>query len=190
VIICDCFVGDNRAIALAQHDLNFGRELEPSQLFHPGNTTLWHIWSMALSRAEGAARQGDTWFATHYRRLSRIDRFSHKTLQPAHEHIAAFYRWTVRGVQPPAFAARGPRYLRLYWLSQWRSYLNHELPDLLAQPGVLTAICRTVLYRHFDTADKSAAELDQLLINRYGLDCVAKTWRLDPERRRMMGLAA
>ncbi len=177
-------------LALAQHDLYFGRELKSEELFYPGNTTLMHLWRMARNCAETVAKGGEPWFKAHYRRLQRIDKFSHKTLQHPHEHMAAYYRWMMRSTEKPAFAWRGKDYLRRYWVFQWRSYLHLEIPDLLAVPGLLRALCQTVLYRHFERSNRSAADLDKFLIGRYGMDCVRNTWRTDPQMCKVMGIAA
>jgi hypothetical protein len=191
MIICDCFEGDRMDIALAQHDLYFNTHLSQTQLFSTGHATLGYLWLVAGNLAQNAALGGgDPWFAANYRRIQRLDRFNHKTLQVPHEHIAAHYRWIMRKSGPLPFRCREGDYVRRYWINAWRDYLCWELPDLLDEPGVLLALCKAVLYRQFDASDKPAAELDQLLIKRYGMECVAKTWRTDPKMCRLMGVAA
>jgi hypothetical protein len=191
MIIGDCFEGDRLEIAEAQHDLYFGSKVDPGSLFPPGNTTLMHLWSLARIHAENAALLGvDPWLAANYRRLKRIDRFNHKTLQIPHEHMAAHFRWLMRHSGPLPFRNRNADYLRRYWIAAWRDYFCWEAPDLLEEPGVLVALCKTVLYRQFDASDRPAAELDRLLIKRYGISCVTKTWRTDPKMCQLMGVAA
>lgn len=104
--------------------------------------------------------------------------------------MAAYFRWLMRSVGPLPFRDRTPTCAWSYWVQAWSDFLCWETADLLESPGVLLALCKTVLYRHFDVSDKVAAELDMLLIKRYGMDCVAKTWRTQPDICKAMGVAA
>jgi len=190
MIICNCFEGDRMEIALAQHDLYFGKERHASYLPN-GADTLGYWWGLATARAEWLARNdGEPWYRSNYRRMKRVERFSHKTLQIPHEHIAAYYRWIMRHTGPLPFGGKSKEDLRVYWLGEWGNYLRFELLDLVNTPAILKALCRTMLYRHFEAADRSAAELDRLLIERYGMECVAQTWRTDPKICHLMGVAA
>jgi hypothetical protein len=175
MIIYDCFEGDDLGIARVQHDLYFGKEI-PSDYGIAGTFyTLGWWWDVLLSRARKRHRS-ISWLGRNLGRLERVGNFSHKLLQLPHEHLAAYYRWTqTRGARQDLL--EDPDARRLVLLDNWRTWIGRELRVLLEDDEVLVTNAKLILYRQFDASDRAGEALDVMLIERYGFDCVARTWR-------------
>lgn len=169
-----CFEGDNMALAIGQHDLYFGgtrtSEERIGQLSDSTGSYLLEVLQDQASRRAAAV----PWFGRHARHLRWIKSFSHKFVQDPHQHIAAYYRWIRRTEPLPTgdAAANRTQYLR-----EWRDYLRKEIPALMSVDEIALEFGRLFLYRNFDASDRAADRLDELLVEHYGFECVAQTWR-------------
>jgi hypothetical protein len=167
-----CFEGDNLTLALAQHDLYFGANLAREQWIGRHSSPSY-LWAAALERVAQRA-SAVPWLARHRSRLTAIDSFSHKNVQKPHEHIAAYYRWQRRSEPVPDL--QDP-VARAHYLKDWRDYLLREIPALMRNDELLLSFAKMMLYRYLDASDEPSDRFDELLVERYGFECVALTWR-------------
>lgn len=176
MFVYECFDGDDLEVAWAQHDLYFGRDIPLSHTIAGRFYTLGWWWQVLLTQAE-QRRLWLPWVDRHYHRLQRVGPFSHKLLQLPHEHIAAFYRWQVRRQPELSDHPLDESTRRLRHLAAWRDWAQGELEDLMDSDDTVLSMAKLILYRQFDASDRAAEELDRILVQRYGMECVAKTWR-------------
>jgi hypothetical protein len=175
MIVGSCFEGDvDMALCGIQHDLYFASSARP-QVTIDGGCTLGWIWQQAVDQAV-RRRHAVPWINRYMDRIRAIKGFSHKLLQIPHGHIAAYHRWTmpriardcvhlhVGGVYPDGL------------LDSWRDFLRSEIPDLLSADDALIALTRSMIYRRFEAGDSSYHHFQDILMRRYGRECVAKNW--------------
>lgn len=175
MFVYSCFDGDDLEVAWVQHDLYFGREVPTGYGIAGRYYTLGWWWRLLLDQAE-RRRSAIPWFDRNLRQLEKSGNFSHKLLQLPHEHIAAYYRWCrLRDGQRSATCEKDARRLEL--LAGWRDWIAQELKTLLDSDAIALACSKVILYRHFDASDRWGEALDAMLVERYGFECVAKTWR-------------
>jgi hypothetical protein len=176
MIVGSCFDGDvDIALAGVQHDLYFGIQTVPGIWIDRGST-LWWIWAIALS---SCVNRGHPWLDRNFERMQRIHRegFNHKLLQVPHEHIAAYFRWTMPRVARGGVVAPdrdGPYPLEL--LDAWRAFLREDIPDLFSSDEALVALAKSMVYQPFDEGERAYHDFQDILMRRYGFECVAKTY--------------
>jgi hypothetical protein len=175
MIVGACFDGDvDMALAGVQHDLYFACRSAP-QIFIDGSSTLWWVWRVALAQA-AARRETIPWIGRNLERLQAVDGFSHKALVLPHAHIAAYFRWTMPRIARPSVYDRSAADYPMDLLDAWRDFLRREIPDLLSGRDALVSLCKLILYRYFDASDGPRAEFHDILLRRYGHECVTRTW--------------
>jgi len=173
-----CFEGDvDMARAGVQHDLYFPSSTRPYvDIF--GGSTLGFIWANVIL-ASYARRRSVPWIDRNFHRLLQVERerFSHKLLQVPHEHIAAFHRWIMpRVAREPVYDVSEDAY-PMDLLHEWKACLKADIFDLLSSSNrALVALAKTVVYKSFDAGDDAYHELQDILMLRYGFECVAETW--------------
>ena len=103
--------------------------------------------------------------------------FSHKLLQVPHEHIAAFHRWIMpRVAREPVHDVSEDAY-PMDLLNEWRVCLTADIFDLLSTSNrALVALAKSIVYKSFDAGDDAYHDLQDILMLRYGFECVAETW--------------
>jgi hypothetical protein len=175
MIVGPCFDGDvDMALAGVQHDLYFASPEAP-HISIGGGSTLWWIWRLALSQA-AASRGTIPWIDRNLERLRAVDGFSHKELVLPHEHIAAYFRWTTPRIARPWVHDPSSADYPTDLLEAWRGFLRRDIPDLLYGRDALVSLCKLILYRNFDASDGPRAEFHDVLMRRYGHECVTRTW--------------
>ena len=176
MIVGSCFDGDvDMALAGVQHDLYFGMHTVPG-IWIDGGSTLWWIWAVALSSSVG---RGHPWLHRTFERMQRIhkDGFSHKMLQIPHEHIAAYFRWTLPRVARKCVATPDEdRPYPMDLLDTWRAFLRKEIPDLLSSNDALVALAKSMVYQLFDAGDAAYHDFQDILMRRYAFECVSRCW--------------
>lgn len=176
MIVGSCFEGDvDMAFAGVQHDLYFGIQTVPG-IWIDGGSTLRFIWASAVS---SSVNRGLPWIHRNFDRMQRIHRegFSHKLLQTPHEHIAAYFRWSIpRVARESVFTPErdGPYPTDL--LDSWRAFLRKEIPDLLSFDAALVALAKSMVYQPFDAGDAAYHDFQDILMRRYGHECVSECW--------------
>lgn len=182
--IYSCFDGDeDMALAGVQHDLYFGMQTVPG-IWLDGCSTLAYLWAMAIWLSPD---RGHPWLRRNYDRMLRLQRegFSHKLLQVPHEHMAAYYRWTMPRVQRRSVVLpekHGPYPMDL--LEGWKDFLRKEVPDLLSTNEALLSLAKSMVYRNFDEGERAYCDFQDVLMRRYGFECVAQMyWAEDVARR-------
>lgn len=174
--IYSCFEGDDdEVLKQAQHDLYWGTKPRPEQRFSHGSAPWWW-WKLVVNWAEGL-RDEVPWFERNFDRMKAVDGFSHKLLQCHHEHIAAWYRWTLRGQPEHADRGRDPDRYRTACLEGWRRFFAAEVAALMRDTEAHVTVAKIIVYRYFDASDTAADRLDEILVRHFGLACVADTWR-------------
>jgi hypothetical protein len=161
------------ALAWVQHDLYFSSGRHP-WLRIEGRCTLTWIWSASL-RACATMHSTLPWVRRNLPRMRRVDGFNHKILQLPHEHIAAYFRWTMPRVVSEMVLPEDPAYPRDL-LGAWCEFLLRDIPDLFRNPEAAMAIPRMVLYDNFDYSDGARDAFHRILFERYGYECVSSTW--------------
>jgi hypothetical protein len=175
MIVGSCFQGDNdMLLAGVQHDFYFVCETRPQVAVDRYGTLGW-IWHIVMCQCQGAHRHVP-WIARNRDRLLAIDGFNHKLLQAPHEHIAAYYRWTMPRVRRRVVVHEAGKPYPYDVVDQWRAYLRRDIPELLAAPEATVALAKLILYRNFDASDAARDAFHRILFERYGYACVAKTW--------------
>jgi hypothetical protein len=178
MIVGACFEGDvDMALAGVQHDLYFASPEAP-RISIDGRCALGWIWWQALLHA-AARRDSVPWIDRNFDRLRAVDGFSHKNLVLQHQHVAAYFRWTMPRIEREAVCDRSAPDYPFDLLDAWTGFLRKEIPDLFASRDTLVAICKTILYRHFDASDGPWDQLRDILMRRYGYECVSKTCSAD-----------
>jgi hypothetical protein len=157
-----------------QHDLYFSHPGQP-EIAIDGMRTLWWIWNSVVAEAE-RRRRFIPWIDRHFERMRRVDRFNHKLLQLHHEHIAAFHRWTMPRVARRLVSRSEADAYPMDLLDSWRGFLSREIPALLSSRDALLAFAKLMLYRNFDASDQAADALHDILMRRYGFECVTDVW--------------
>jgi hypothetical protein len=169
------FDGDvDMTLAWVQHDLYFASAERPAVTIGGGSTLGW-IWANVQHQAE---RRGQfiPWIDRNLERIQRIDGFNHKLLQVPHEHMAAYFRWTMPRIsRGAAFDATDDTY-PMDLLDSWRSFLKSDIPDLLSSDEALVALAKCIVYKSFDAGDDAYHDFQDVLMLRYGFACVEKTW--------------
>ncbi|MBM4267135.1 MAG: hypothetical protein FJ144_11080 [Deltaproteobacteria bacterium] len=102
-------------------------------------------------------------------------------LQCHYEHIAAYYRWALR--EKPATAGRAlePDRYRIACLDGWRGFYAAEIAALMRDVETHLTVAKIIVYGYFEASDV-ADRLDEILVRRYGMACVAQTWRAEQAR--------
>jgi hypothetical protein len=60
---------------------------------------------------------------------------------------------------------------------EWKACLKADVFDLLSSSNrALVALAKSVVYQSFDAGDDAYHELQDILMLRYGFECVAETW--------------
>jgi hypothetical protein len=173
-----CFEGDvDMARAGVQHDLYFPSSSRPYvDIF--GDSTLGFIWANVIL-ASYARRRSVPWIDRNFHRLLQVERegFSHKLLQVPHEHMAAFHRWIMpRVAREPVHDVSEDAY-PMDLLHEWKACLKADIFDLLSSSNrALVALAKSVVYKSFDAGDDAYHDLQDILMLRYGFECVAETW--------------
>jgi hypothetical protein len=179
--IYSCFDGDDdEVLKQAQHDLYWGTKLGPEQRFSYGSA-LWWWWNLVVNWAEGL-RDEVPWFERNFARMKAVDGFSHKLLQTHHEHIAAYYRWTMRGESARVERERQPDEYRTACLEGWRRFFAAEVAVLMQDTEAHLTVAKIIVYRYFEASDTAADRLDEILMRRFGMACVVGTWRAGQPR--------
>jgi len=96
----------------------------------------------------------------------RLKLFDHRTLQEAHDLIAASYRYHVRGVARVPFkddTETVQRYLKENWLL----YLHDEVASLCNDPRVAKAIVLAAVRANMPDGYDAEDELQRMLKDRY-----------------------
>ena len=187
MIVGGCFPGDvDMALAGVQRDLYFASSAYP-EISIGGSSTLGWIWTTTLTYC--AELHGQVpWVKRNLPRLRRLDGFNHKILQVPHEHIAAYFRWTMPRVsRRPAMRHLDDPY-PYDLLDRWREFLMREIPDLLSRRDAAVALATMVLYDNFDFSDQARDTFHRILFQRYGLECLSKT-RWAPDMAARLGVA-
>ena len=177
-----CFDGDNMELAWSQHDLYFGEDLGPDDGIGQFAHTTAGYFHYALCQRASCRKRAVPWFGRHAHPLNWITSYSHKLVQTPHEHIAAHYRWQHRHDALPLGSKAS---IRTTYLDEWRDYVTREIPALMRVDDIAVLFGRVLLYRNFAVSDVAADELDERLVEHYGFECVARTWR-----RKMPGMVA
>ena len=173
MIVSECFDGDDMSMALAQLDLYSGRAFLEEHLLN-GRTTIGYLWieciwglldlrprTRVLQRLSG--------------QLERRGRMDHRIIQPHHDYLAAHFRHAVWRQWPDAGARGNSAWWRLHCLTAWHQYLEREVPGLMRSRGVAEAWARMIVYQNFEQGEAAAGRLSTLLMERYGLECLAST---------------
>ncbi len=71
-------------------------------------------------------------------------------------------------------------------LEQWCEFLRRDIPQLFRSPEAVIAFVQMVLYDNFDFSDKARERFHRLLFERYGYECVSKTWWAKEKAQRLM----
>ena len=171
MIVGSCFQGDvDMALAGVQHDLYFASPTRPD-VHIDGSSTLGWIWANVV---HSSWTRGLPWLDRNFERMKRISRegFSHKLLQIPHEHMAAYFRWTMPRVDRCSVITpdQGPYPMDL--LESWRLFLRKEMPDLLSSDDALVALAKSMVYQSFDAGDAAYHDFQDVLMLRYGCACV------------------
>jgi len=161
------------ALAGVQHDLYFCDGGHP-WLQIEGRCTLTWMWVQAV-RACATSHCLAPWVQRNLPRMRALDGFNHKILQVPHEHIAAYFRWTMPRVTREEVLPTEPGYPRDL-LHAWREFLLRDIPELFRKREAAIALTRMVLYDNFDFSDPARDALHRILFERYGYECVANTW--------------
>jgi len=178
-----CFDGDvDMALAGVQHDLYFLSPTRPD-VHIDGMSTLGWLWANVVGSSWD---RGHPWLDRNFERLKRLDRegFSHKLLQVPHEHIAAYFRWTMPRIERRSvlLPEHGPYPMDL--LEAWKAFLRKEIPDLLSSDDALVSLAKSMVYQAFEEGDRAYHDFQDILMRRYGFACVEKTyWAADVARR-------
>ena len=62
-------------------------------------------------------------------------------------------------------------------LNEWRICLTADIYDLLSTSNrALVALAKSIVYQSFDAGDDAYHEVQDILMLRYGFECVAETW--------------
>ena len=62
-------------------------------------------------------------------------------------------------------------------LEDWRAFLKADVFDLLSSSNrTLVALANSIVYQLFDAGDEAYHDFQDILMRRYGFECVAKTW--------------
>jgi len=62
-------------------------------------------------------------------------------------------------------------------LHEWKACLKADIFDLLSSSNrALVALAKSVVYQSFDAGDDAYHDLQDILMLRYGFECVAETW--------------
>jgi hypothetical protein len=67
-------------------------------------------------------------------------------------------------------------------------FLRKEIPDLLSRDDALLSLCKGVLYRNLDASKEADKRLREILMRRYGFECVSKTWWAQEVRDRVRAI--
>jgi hypothetical protein len=173
-----CFEGDvDMARAWVQHDLYFTSPRRPSiDIF--GGSTLGFIWANVILAAN-ARRRSVPWLDRNWERLLKLERdgFSHKLLQVPHEHMAAYHRWIMPRVEREGVIYTSDDTYPMDLLEDWRAFLKADVFDLLSSSNrALVSLAKSMVYQSFDAGEEAYHDFQDILMRRYGLECVAKTW--------------
>lgn len=183
MIVGSCFNSDvDMALAGVQHDLYFLSPTRPD-VHIDGLSTLSWIWANVIAISWD---RGHPWLDRNFECIKRPDRegFSHRLLQVPHEHIAAYFRWTMPRVPRRAMILpeQGPYPMDL--LEAWKAFLKKEIPDLLSSNDALVSLAKSIVYQSFEEGDRAYHNFQDFLMRRYGFSCVEKTgWAVDVARR-------
>ena len=173
--VYSCFPGDeDMALAGVQHDLYFASSAYP-EISIGGASTLGWIWATTLTYCADLHAEVP-WVKRNLPRLLRLDGFNHKILQVPHEHLAAYFRWTMPRVSRESVMRHLDEPYPYDLLDQWREFLMREIPELLSQREAAVALATVVLYDNFDFSDQARDTLHRILFQRYGFECVSQTW--------------
>lgn len=175
MIVGSCFEGDvDMALAGVQHDLYFACSARRPWITIGGGSTLGWIWANAVYQCS-IRRRSMPWVDRHFERIRGINRFNHKLLRVPHDHIAASFRWTMPRISRQSIITDDQSQYPLDLLASWKSFLECEIPDLLSADEALVSLVRSIVYRAFDVGDKAYYELQDILMRRYGYECVSQT---------------
>lgn len=176
MIVGSCFDGDvDMALAGVQHDLYFAcRQWRPWITIGGGSTLGW-IWAKAAHQCS-RRRRSIPWVERRFNRIHGIDGFNHKLLQVPHEHIAAYFRWTMPRVSRELVVTDDQSRYPMDLLASWKLYLEREIPDLLSSDDALVSLVRSIVYQSFEVGDEAYYDLQDILMRRYGYECVEETY--------------
>jgi hypothetical protein len=74
-------------------------------------------------------------------------------------------------------------------LEAWKAFLRKEIPDLLSSDDALVSLAKSMVYRAFEEGDRAYHYFQDILMLRYGYECVAgTTWAAEVRDR--VGVAA
>jgi hypothetical protein len=181
-----CFEGDvDMARAWVQHDLYFTSPRRPSiDIF--GGSTLGFIWANVCLAAH-ARRRSVPWLDRNWERLLKIERdgFSHKLLQVPHEHMAAYHRWIMPRVEREGVMYTSDDTYPMDLLEDWKAFLRADVFDLLSSSNrALVSLAKSMVYQSFDAGEEAYHDFQDILMRRYGFECVAETgWAADVAAR-------
>jgi hypothetical protein len=184
MFVYPCFDGDvDMALAWLQHDLYFADSDSPEWATLGGGSTLGWIWAHVMHRC-AIRRSSIPWVDRNFDRLDRITGFSHKLLQVPHEHIAAYFRWTTPRIERGKIDGETAEQETRDLMESWKSFLRREIPDLLRSDAALVALAKSILYQLFDAGDAAYEDFQDILMRRYGFECVETTgWALEVAER-------
>jgi hypothetical protein len=154
-----------------QHDLYFLKDCVGLTVDadHVGGSPLY-LFRIALYQLH-ALSGGRPSFASITEPAFQMRGFDHRVLQLPHMKIAAFYRFLVKDVAPPAFSSNKKRY-REYLIEAWKTYFIHEVGSLVEDISFAEHTVRAVLYENTEKGYRSEDFLSEFLDRRYGKRCI------------------
>jgi hypothetical protein len=175
MIVGSCFDGDvDMALAGVQHDLYFACPAWRPWITIGGGSTLGWIWVNAVHRC-AIRRNSIPWIDRNLDRIERIDGFSHKLLQVPHGHMAAYFRWIMPRNERAGVITEIQDEYPMDLLESWKSFLQKDIPEVLSSDDALVALAKSIVYQLFDAGDDAYHDFQDILMRRYGYECVAQT---------------
>jgi hypothetical protein len=98
--------------------------------------------------------------------------------------MAAYFRWISPRIEREDVSTEIQDQYPMDLLASWKSFLQREIPDLLSSDAALVALAKSIVYQLFDAGDDAYHGLQDILMRRYGYECVARTWWAEEVRDR------
>lgn len=154
MIVGTCFPGDdNDALKWVQHDA-YGPVL--------------HYWfERSRTRYLDAERLLNTRTALG-ERIAAIDSFDHRSVQDAHDVMAAHFRRDIFTPQPDLFAPEAPR-TTAYMADQWWEFVRKEVASLVNEPTITRLFLEACVRQRDSLGTGANAALTDALRARYDI---------------------
>jgi hypothetical protein len=158
MIVASMFSGDNNSALMQVQSSVYGEML--GRLFMAARER--YLAAASLLGVENALSE----------RLRTMDNFDHRTLQVAHDHIAAFFRFSRDDGGQLQLDESDENYFRRLE-ETWREFLQSEIRQLTADDEFTRSVCKATAFGNNGPGYAAEDWLDQFLRDRYrerGLD--------------------